>query len=395
MLPPLERAKTAPAASLGDIGAWSVLGAAEACLAQDDPEGAIAVLATLGAAAPAAASRAGEFAQRQEEQQRWLRGRALLARASEESREADRRAALSEFEAADRLAESRHIGIAADLDALRSVLRQPNPGWRKRRRLLRGLKAKEAAALLSKRRNQRRESGPTPDDVAEILSLDPISPQTRYYEARLLLNMTWDWEGLKRAQTRIRDHPHVRTDFVRLVQQALRPSREDSVFLRRGLIKTMQEKLPAEFLEGHAFVLGLRAEIEGKRGEAELRPILEAHDRALASNPGAWELRLARALLHVRLGHFRAARADLDLVELTWPALGGVAYFRCLLLAAQGADLETTLAGLGEARIRGYKLWSHPSWTLDHYPELARFRGQKAFEAFMDLQRKKSPDEAR
>ena len=389
VLSPQERSKTAPPASLGELGGWSVLGAAEACLTQDDPEGAIAVLATLGAAAPAEAYRAGEFAQRQEEQQRWLRGRALLARASDESREADRRAALSEFEAADRLAESRHIGIGEDLDALRRLLGEPNPGWNKRRRLLTGSKAKMAAALLSKRRSQRRESGPTPDDVAEILSLDPISPQTRYYEARLLLNRTWDWEGLRRGQTRIRDHPHVRTDFVRLVQQALRPSREESLFLRHGLIEKMQANLPAHFVEGQAFVLGLRAEIEGKQGEAQLRPCLAAHDRALASNPGAWELRLARALLYVRLGQFRAARAELDLVELAWPGVGGVAYFRCLLLAAQGADLVTTLAGLKEARVRGYKLWGHPSWTLDHYPELARFRGLEAFEAFMDLQQKK------
>ena len=389
LLPPKERAKTAPPAPLGDPGGWNLLGAAEACLAQQDPANAIALLATLGPAPPGEVNRAGEHALRQREQQHWLRGRALLAQAPPEDPQAKRRAALAEFEAADRLAESRHVEIGEDLDALRGLLGEANPGWKKHRRLLTGSKAKQAAALLSKRRSQRRESGPTPDDVAEILSLDPVSPQTRYYEARLLLNRNWDWESLKRTQTRIRAHPPVRTDFVRLVQQALRPSQEESLFLRHGLIKKLQDNLPPGFLEGQAFVLGLRAEIEGELREEELRPRLEVHDRALASNPGAWELRLARALLYVRLGHYCAARADLDLVELSWPSVGGVAYFRSLLLAAEGADLEAVLAQLMEARIRGYKLWTHPSWTLDHYPELARFRGQEPFDAFMDLHRKK------
>ena len=225
--------------------------------------------------------------------------------------------------------------------------------------------------------------------MAEIFQLDPVSPPARYYEARLLLNRNWNWESLRRVQSRIRDHPPARTDFVRLVQQALRPSKEEALFLRHGLIEDMQRDLPPESHEGQAFVLGLRAEVEGVLDEAKLRPRLEVHDRALASNPGAWELRLARALLHVRLGHLRAAREDLDLVELSWPSVGGPAYFRALYLAASGAELAAVLAQLKEARIRGYKLWTHPSWTLDHYPEFARFRGIAEFDAFMDLHRKK------
>ncbi|MGE0711979.1 MAG: protein kinase [Planctomycetota bacterium] len=364
---------------LGAPRGRALLALAEGALARADPAEALALLGRVADSlgAPPEDLDVGQGLLLERERCGWLLGRAQLARG-------DAARARAALERASALCGDDHLGIVTDLLKASEAAgdRGAAAKLRARLRLLEGAHEREAFDLLIDFRRRRREGGPTLDDVQRVLELAPTLPFGRYYLGRAQFNIGERWRGLRGCLRGLRRYPPAGTDLQRLLYKA-RFVEPGQIFLRAGLYEQTERDVPAQAVEGQAYVLGLRVEMDGLQGRAALAPRLAALRAALACSPEAWELRTLRALVLLRCGLLRAAARDVELCRRMVPTAGSVSFVEALLLAARGRPVKEVVDALERARQGDFKLWADKTWEIRRYPELRDYLELAPFQDFL------------